>query len=36
VTLSEVDVIADRLDGVRRTTVGGLAQWRYHGRLVAR
>ena len=24
------------LTGVRRTTVDGRAQWRYHGRLVAR
>lgn len=27
---------AEALAGVRRTTVGGLAQWRYHGRLVVR
>lgn len=28
--------LAEALPGVRRTTVDGLAQWRYHGRLVAR
>lgn len=27
---------AESLDGVHRTTTDGLAQWRYHGRLVAR
>jgi hypothetical protein len=34
--IGEVDRLAEALDGVRRTTVDGLAQWRYHGRLVAR
>ena len=28
--------LLDELDGVRRTTAGGLLEWRYHGRLVAR
>lgn len=28
--------LAEALQGVRRTTRKGLAQWRYHGRLVAR
>ena len=27
---------AESLEGVRRTVTGGLTQWRYHGRLVAR
>ncbi len=34
--MSDVTELADGLDGVRRTASGGLAQWRYHGRLVAR
>jgi hypothetical protein len=36
--LQIVDVarLAEALAGVRRTTADGLAQWRYHGRLVAR
>jgi hypothetical protein len=34
--VGQVDRLAEALVGVRRTTVGGLAQWRYHGRLVAR
>ena len=34
--IGEVDRLATALEGVRRTTAGGLAQWRYHGRLVAR
>lgn len=34
--VGEVDRLAEALEGVRRTTAGGLAQWRYHGRLVAR
>ena len=34
--IGEVDRLAGALEGVRRTTAGGLAQWRYHGRLVAR
>ncbi|HEY3735155.1 MAG TPA: hypothetical protein VGL63_14685 [Streptosporangiaceae bacterium] len=35
----EIDEVARRaeaLAGVRRTAADGLAQWRYHGRLVAR
>lgn len=35
-TLDEVAVIATRFEGVRQTTVDGLRQWRFHGRLVAR
>lgn len=34
--IDEVDRLAGALAGVRRTTADGLAQWRYHGRLVAR
>jgi hypothetical protein len=34
--IDEVDRLAGALAGVRRTVAGGLAQWRYHGRLVAR
>jgi len=34
--IDEVDRLAGALTGVRRTTADGLAQWRYHGRLVAR
>jgi hypothetical protein len=34
--IGEVDRLAGALEGVRRTTADGLAQWRYHGRLVAR
>jgi hypothetical protein len=34
--ISEVDRLAEALAGVRRSTADGLAQWRYHGRLVAR
>jgi hypothetical protein len=34
--IGEVARRAEALAGVRRTTVDGLAQWRYHGRLVAR
>jgi hypothetical protein len=34
--ISEVDRLAGALAGVRRTTADGVAQWRYHGRLVAR
>jgi hypothetical protein len=36
VQIGEVDRLAGALAGVRRTTAAGLAQWRYHGRLVAR
>lgn len=35
-TIDEVDRLAAALEGVRRTASSGLAQWRYHGRLVAR
>ena len=34
--IDDVARLADALTGVRRTAVDGLAQWRYHGRLVAR
>jgi hypothetical protein len=34
--IEEVDPLAGSLAGVRRTVANGLAQWRYHGRLVAR
>ncbi|MGI9005063.1 MAG: hypothetical protein ACR2FU_02500 [Streptosporangiaceae bacterium] len=34
--IGEVSVLAEALPGVRRTASHGLAQWRYHGRLVAR
>jgi hypothetical protein len=36
VTIDEVARLADALAGVRCTRPDGLAQWRYHGRLVAR
>jgi hypothetical protein len=34
--IDELAQLAEALAGVRRTTVEGMAQWRYHGRLVAR
>lgn len=34
--ISDVEGLAERLEGVRRTASGQLAEWRYHGRLVAR
>lgn len=34
--VDDVARLAEALPGVRRTTAGGLAQWRYHGRLIAR
>ena len=34
--IHEVGRLAEALAGVRRSTADGLAQWRYHGRLVAR
>ena len=34
--IGEVDRLAEALEGVRRATADGLAQWRYHRRLVAR
>ena len=36
VKIDEVARLAEALAGVRRTTADGLAQCRYHGRLVAR
>jgi hypothetical protein len=34
--LDDVARLAEALTGVRRAARGGLAEWRYHGRLVAR
>src|SRR5215469_3282793 len=34
--MGDVARLAEALAGVRLTASGGLAQWRYHGRLVAR
>ena len=34
--ISDIDRLTQALAGVRRTSSDGLAQWRYHGRLVAR
>jgi hypothetical protein len=34
--IGEAGRLAEAQEGVRRTTAGGLAQWRYYGRLVAR
>lgn len=34
--IAELAQLAETLTGVRRTTANGLAEWRYHGRLVAR
>ena len=36
VDIDDVARLAGALPGVRRSTRAGLAQWRYHGRLVAR
>jgi hypothetical protein len=36
VEIAEIARLADALAGVRRTSAEGLAEWRYHGRLVAR
>jgi hypothetical protein len=36
VQVSEAGQVVEALAGVRRTEADGLAQWRYHGRLVAR
>jgi hypothetical protein len=36
VTIDDVAHVAAALKGVRCTAPGGLTQWRYHGRLVAR
>jgi hypothetical protein len=35
-TIDDVARLTAELMGVRGTTHGGLAEWRYHGRLVAR
>jgi hypothetical protein len=34
--IEDVAEIAEPLAGIRRTSADGLAQWRYHGRLVTR
>ena len=34
--MDDIAHLAESLAGVRRTAPGGLAEWRYHGRLVAR
>ena len=34
--IDDVAHLAEGLDGVRRSNRRGLAEWRYHGRLVAR
>lgn len=34
--IADIARMAGALAGVRRTSVEGLAEWRYHGRLVAR
>ncbi|HEX5205004.1 hypothetical protein ACFQS1_33885 [Paractinoplanes rhizophilus] len=34
--IDDVAGLAEALPGVRRTTVDGLAHWRYRGRLIAR
>lgn len=36
VSIDDVARLAAGLPGVRRTARAGLAQWRYHGRLIAR
>jgi hypothetical protein len=36
VDIPDVARLADALTGVRRSSRQGLAEWRYHGRLVAR
>lgn len=36
VGIDDVARLAEALTGVRRTAPQGLAEWRYHGRLVAR
>lgn len=35
-SIDDIARLAQALPGVRRTTGGGLAHWRYHGRLIAR
>ena len=34
--IDDIAQLAGALAGVRRTSAEGLAQWRYHGRLIAR
>jgi hypothetical protein len=34
--MNEIARVAESLSGVRRTAREGLAEWRYHGRLIAR
>jgi hypothetical protein len=34
--MGDITRLAEALAGVRRTAPAGLAEWRYHGRLVAR
>lgn len=34
--IAEIGRLAEALAGVRHRVAGGLAEWRYHGRLVAR
>ena len=34
--IADIALLAEALTGVRRTAPDGLAEWRYHGRLVAR
>lgn len=34
--IDDIERLAAALAGVRRSSADGLAQWRYHGRLVAR
>ncbi len=34
--VSDAGAVAEALTGVRRSTRDGMAEWRYHGRLVAR
>ena len=34
--IDDIAQLAGALAGVRRTSADGLAQWRYHGRLIAR
>jgi len=36
VEIADIALLAEALTGVRRTAPDGLAEWRYHGRLVAR
>jgi hypothetical protein len=36
VQIGDVDRLTAALEGIRRTAPGGLAQWRYQGRVVAR